>query len=98
MKQAQEALLRGKASTLAYSVGLSEADVQRVGGATSDRQGPGIVLSGSTAKAFNQALDEPAQVNERLAQALKRPRTFAWLDRAAPPGTARYTPSLAQSS
>jgi len=39
-----------------------------------------IVLSASAAKAFNEALDEPAQVNERLAQALKRTRTFTWLD------------------
>jgi uncharacterized protein (DUF1778 family) len=41
---------------------------------------PSIVLSATAAKAFNQALQRPAQVNERLAQALKRPRSFAWLD------------------
>jgi uncharacterized protein (DUF1778 family) len=41
---------------------------------------PSIVLSASTAKAFNEALEQPAQVNERLAQALKRTRTFTWLD------------------
>ena len=41
---------------------------------------PSIVLSASTAKAFNEALEQPGQVNERLAQALKRTRTFTWLD------------------
>jgi uncharacterized protein (DUF1778 family) len=41
---------------------------------------PSIVLSATAAKTFNQALQRPAQVNERLAQALKRPRSFAWLD------------------
>jgi uncharacterized protein (DUF1778 family) len=41
---------------------------------------PSIVLRASAAKAFNKALDEPGRVNERLAQALKRTRTFTWLD------------------
>jgi hypothetical protein len=29
---------------------------------------------------FAEALEHPAQVNERLASALKRPRKFAWID------------------
>jgi len=41
---------------------------------------PSIMLSAAGAKAFNEALEQPAQVNERLAQALKRTRTFTWLD------------------
>jgi uncharacterized protein (DUF1778 family) len=41
---------------------------------------PSIVLSASAAKAFSQALEEPAQVNERLAQALHRTRSFTWVD------------------
>jgi len=41
MERAQEALLGGKTSTLAYSLGVDEADVERVGGVVSDQ------LSGS---------------------------------------------------
>jgi uncharacterized protein (DUF1778 family) len=41
---------------------------------------PSIVLNATAAKAFNEALQRPAQVNERLTQALKRPRAFTWLD------------------
>jgi uncharacterized protein (DUF1778 family) len=37
---------------------------------------PSIVLSASVATAFSEALEQPGQVNERLAQALKRTRTF----------------------
>jgi hypothetical protein len=39
MEQAQEALLGGKSTTLAYSLGVSETDVQRVGGVAADQLG-----------------------------------------------------------
>jgi hypothetical protein len=39
MERAQEALLGGKASALAYSLGVGEADVERVGGVASDQPG-----------------------------------------------------------
>jgi hypothetical protein len=39
MERAQQALLGGKASTLAYSLGIEEADVQRLGGVSSDQLG-----------------------------------------------------------
>ena len=39
-----------------------------------------IRLSPKAAAAFSEALERPAQVNERLAQALLRPRAFSWLD------------------
>jgi hypothetical protein len=39
MERAQEALLGGKTSTLAYSLGVGEADVERVGGVASDQLG-----------------------------------------------------------
>jgi uncharacterized protein (DUF1778 family) len=39
-----------------------------------------IRLDAHAAQAFEQALKAPAQVNERLAEALKRPHTFKWLD------------------
>lgn len=39
-----------------------------------------VRLSSSAAKAFADALDRRAEVSERLASALRRPRKFAWLD------------------
>jgi hypothetical protein len=39
MERAQEALLGGKASTLAYAGGVSEDDVARVGGVVTDQVG-----------------------------------------------------------
>jgi uncharacterized protein (DUF1778 family) len=39
-----------------------------------------IRLSASAAEAFTHALERPATVNERLAEALRRPRKFSWLD------------------
>jgi uncharacterized protein (DUF1778 family) len=39
-----------------------------------------IRLSAQAAIAFNEALARPARVNERLAEALRRPRKFTWLD------------------
>jgi len=39
MERAREALLGGKTSALAYSAGVSEADVERVGGVASDQVG-----------------------------------------------------------
>lgn len=41
---------------------------------------PSIQLSPHAAAAFAEALARPAQVNERLAAALNRPRNFTWLD------------------
>ena len=39
-----------------------------------------IRLSPQAAAAFSQALKRPAEVNDRLAQALRRKRKFSWLD------------------
>lgn len=39
-----------------------------------------IRLSADAATAFSEALERPAQVNERLATALARTRKFSWLD------------------
>jgi uncharacterized protein (DUF1778 family) len=39
-----------------------------------------IRLSSDAAVAFSQALERPAEVNDRLAQALRRERKFSWLD------------------
>jgi uncharacterized protein (DUF1778 family) len=39
-----------------------------------------IRLSGEAAVAFSEALERPADVNDRLARALRRKRKFSWLD------------------
>jgi uncharacterized protein (DUF1778 family) len=39
-----------------------------------------VELSPQAAQAFSDALAQPAQVNERLAAALDRPRGFRWVD------------------
>jgi uncharacterized protein (DUF1778 family) len=39
-----------------------------------------VHLSPDAAAAFSDALNRPAQVNERLAKALQRPSNFSWLD------------------
>jgi uncharacterized protein (DUF1778 family) len=39
-----------------------------------------IRLSPEAATAFSEALEEPAQVNDRLAGALRRAPKFSWLD------------------
>jgi uncharacterized protein (DUF1778 family) len=39
-----------------------------------------IRLSHEAAVAFSEALERPAEVNDRLAQALRRKRKFSWLD------------------
>lgn len=39
-----------------------------------------IRLSPQAAEAFSRALEQPAEVNDRLVQALRRERRFSWLD------------------
>ncbi len=39
-----------------------------------------ISLTPAAADAFAEALERPATLNERLADALRRPKKFAWLD------------------
>jgi uncharacterized protein (DUF1778 family) len=39
-----------------------------------------IRLTADAAVAFTDALERPAQVNDRLADAMRRERTFSWLD------------------
>ncbi len=39
-----------------------------------------IALSSSAAEVFAEALQQPAQANDRLAAALQRPASFSWLD------------------
>ena len=39
-----------------------------------------IRLSREAAVAFSEALEQPAEVNDRLGRALRRRRKFSWLD------------------
>jgi uncharacterized protein (DUF1778 family) len=39
-----------------------------------------IRLSAQASAAFTEALERPAEVNDRLATALRRKRKFSWLD------------------
>ena len=39
-----------------------------------------IRISAGAAVAFTEALERPAEVNDRLARALRRRRKFSWLD------------------
>ena len=39
-----------------------------------------IRLSRDAAAAFTEALEQPGEVNRRLARALRRKRSFSWLD------------------
>jgi len=39
-----------------------------------------IRLSPQAAAVFTEALERPAEVNDRLARALRRKRKFSWLD------------------
>jgi uncharacterized protein (DUF1778 family) len=41
---------------------------------------PSVRLNPRAAAAFVKALARPAQINERLAAALDRPRDFTWID------------------
>lgn len=41
---------------------------------------PLIDLDAAAAAAFDEALEQPATVNRRLAATLGRPRKFTWLD------------------
>jgi len=38
------------------------------------------VVSREATVAFTEALERPAEVNDRLASAIRRKRTFSWLD------------------
>jgi uncharacterized protein (DUF1778 family) len=66
------------ASHLNVSAFVLQAAAARAQEVLAERRSIG--LSASAAAAFSEALERPAQVNERLAKALGRPRKFTWLD------------------
>jgi uncharacterized protein (DUF1778 family) len=62
---------------LRRSVSLAAAAL-RAEEVLADRQT--IRLSEAASTAFSEALERPATVNDRLANALRRPRKLRWLD------------------
>jgi uncharacterized protein (DUF1778 family) len=80
VEPAEKAVLEraAAASHLNVSAFVLQAAAFRAEEILAERQS--IRLTPQAAEAFSQALDEPASVNERLAEALERPRKFTWLD------------------
>jgi uncharacterized protein (DUF1778 family) len=66
------------ASHLNVSAFVLQAAASRAEEVLTERQS--IRLNARAAAAFSEALERPAAVNERLAEALGRPRKFRWLD------------------
>jgi uncharacterized protein (DUF1778 family) len=66
------------AAHLNVSAFVLAAAASRAEEVLADRQS--IRLTPAAATAFDQALERPGEVNERLARALRRPRKFRWLD------------------
>lgn len=66
------------ASRLSVSAFVVQSAAVQAASVLADRQV--IDLDPAAAQAFTKALEEPATVNKRLADALARPRGFSWLD------------------
>jgi uncharacterized protein (DUF1778 family) len=66
------------AAHLSVSAFVLAAAASRAEEVLAERQS--IRLSPQAASAFSEALERPGEVNERLAQALRRRRKFRWLD------------------
>lgn len=66
------------ASHLSVSAFVVQAAASRAEEILAERSS--IRLSSEAGVAFSEALERPAQVNDRLARALRRKRKFSWLD------------------
>jgi uncharacterized protein (DUF1778 family) len=77
---AEKALLEraAAASHLNMSAFVVQAAASRAEEVLAERSS--IRLSADAASAFTEALQRPAQVNDRLAKALRHKRKFSWLD------------------
>ncbi len=77
---ADKALLERAAAAahLSVSAFVVQASASRAEEVLAERSS--IRLSPEAAAAFSPALERPAEVNERLARALRRKRRFSWLD------------------
>ncbi|MBA3808857.1 MAG: DUF1778 domain-containing protein [Solirubrobacterales bacterium] len=80
LEPAEKAVLEraAAASHLNVSAFVLQAAAFRAEEILAERQS--IRLTPQAAEAFGEALDAPASVNERLANALECPRKFTWLD------------------
>lgn len=80
VEPADKALLERAASAahLNLSAFVLQAASSKAEEVLAERQS--IRLTPNAAQSFTQALERPAEVNERLAEALRRPRRFSWLD------------------
>ncbi len=67
-----------EASHLSASAFVLHAAATRAEEVLAERQT--IRLSEDAALAFMEALERPAKVSDRLAESLRRPRKFRWLD------------------
>jgi hypothetical protein len=74
MERAHEALLGGKASTLAYSLGVSEEDVARVGGVSSDQVGDSRSPIRATSNQASGPEGQSARGSDTTAQAASKTR------------------------
>jgi uncharacterized protein (DUF1778 family) len=80
VKPADKALLEraAAASHLNVSAFVVQAAATKAEEILAERSS--IRLSRDAAVAFSEALERPAEVNDRLGQALRRTRRFSWLD------------------
>jgi uncharacterized protein (DUF1778 family) len=80
VEPAEKAVLEraAAASHLNVSAFVLQAAAFRAEEILAERQS--IRLTPQAAAAFTEALDAPASINERLVEALDRPRKFTWLD------------------
>lgn len=69
MERAQEALLGSKTATLAYSLGVEEADVQRLGGVSSDQLGDSRKPRRATSNQASSPDGQSARGSHRSASA-----------------------------
>lgn len=77
---ADKALLEraAAASHLNVSAFVVQAAASRAEEVLAERSS--LRLSAQASAAFTEALERPAEVNDRLAKALRRKRKFTWLD------------------
>ncbi len=74
MERAREALLGGKAAALAYSLGVSEEDVERLGGASSDQLGASRRPSRATSNQASGPDGQSALGSDTSARAASKTR------------------------
>lgn len=80
VEAAEKSLLEraAEAAHLNVSAFVVQAAASRAEEVLAERRS--VRLSPAAATAFEEALERPAEVNDRLAAALRRTRGFAWLD------------------